>query len=51
MILIDANEMAGYQNRLFSSTWRHNYWLYQIAVHMNLLGDSFTEEIALKSFY
>ena len=50
MILIDANEMAGYQNRLFSSTWRRNYCLYQIAVHVNL-GDSFTEEIAVKSFY
>ena len=47
---IAAIEMAGYQNRLFSSTWRQYYWQYEIAAHMDL-GDSFTEEIALKSFY
>ena len=50
MSFIAAIEMADYQNRLFSSTWRQYYWQYQIAAHMNL-GDSFTKEIAVKSFY
>ena len=49
MILIAAIEMADYQNRLFSSTRRQYYWKYEIAAHMNL-GDSFTDEIAPKSF-
>lgn len=50
MILIAAIEMADYQNRLFSSTRRQYYWKYEIAAHMNL-GDSFTDEIAPKSFW